>query len=148
MNDRKERITRALRLNAADIRDGQTAVAEFGESLPTHLDIQLEQICAVGARSHISSSSINKWPKFTEIVKAAGPASHRALGAWRVCSGLAHGKRWPTLTFLKHTMVGEDPTTGAAHIETTSDADRDLWALDIAVTVARRARGLHLQRAQ
>lgn len=95
MNDRKERITRALRLNAADIRDGQTAVAEFGESLPTHLDIQLEQICAVGARSHISSSSINKWPKFTEIVKAAGPASHRALGAWRVCSGLAHGKRWP-----------------------------------------------------
>jgi len=103
-NERKARATRALRLNFADIVDGARAAKTFGLALPTSALAQQRHMLAVGKQAGIQPAAIKKWVKTTEIVKAADAAIDdkytRVHGGWQVCSGLAHGKRWPQLMFL------------------------------------------------
>jgi len=150
--ERKTRATRALRLNFADIVDGARAAKTFDLALPTPAAAQHHHLLAVGKRAGIPPAAIKKWVKTTDIVRAAdaaiGDRHTRVYGGWQVCSGLAHGKRWPQLMFLDRTILNSDPDTGVATITFTADFPRYMWVLNIAVVLSQHARDLYLHRAR
>lgn len=146
---RDERITRALKWNIADVRDGDRAATDAGIPVPTPLEVRKSKIEAVANRRSLPFQPISGGYKSTEAVAAAEIYLKPPFGVllpWRLASGFAHGRRWAMLAFAdtmqKHST--SDPTVTGVKME--NDWGRVLFLGLAAASVLRGAVRLYEQR--
>lgn len=144
---RTERISRAIRLAIKDSADGYTTSEELGLPRKRSRAEQIALIEDVGIRAGADPASLRRLPSSTEIVKAAsayveGGGAH-GLAAWRICSGIAHGRTWSQLSFLDRTDVGRDAGEGTVLLELTAGEMQLVWVFDWALLILQRAAWLY-----
>lgn len=148
---RAERVTRRLRLAVVDIRDGAQAADGAGVPLPKSEADRIAQVQQITRAAHGDSKIVAaRPPSTTSIVTAANDGSGSAfdaLLAWRICSGVAHGRTWARLSFLPREPIATHATNGVTEFEITSDMGRLVWALGSAVDLVNVAIGMYAQRA-
>jgi hypothetical protein len=102
-SQRNERISRALRWHAKNMKDAETAVGNL--ALPGHkaLEDKLVKLDAVAVRRSLDAKAVRGGYTSTETIKCAEQyAANLPLGVvlpWRVCSGFAHGRPGHTSVF-------------------------------------------------
>jgi hypothetical protein len=150
--DRRTRIERCLRWHWQDLADADadTASAAFDIPRTVSLDVLQDRIKVVADRNQIDVSRIKRYLKYTEVVAAADAlATGRwgALAPWRLCSGMAHGKMWPTLSFQER-QLSLPQSGGIVHMQTTTSYLRVFWAASAAFDLAKDALNLYERRAR
>lgn len=131
-----ERITRALKWNVADVRDGDRAFRDAGLPVPTPLQARLDKIEVVATRCGLAFKPISGGYRSSDAVKEAQSLLDRSpygvLMPWQLASGNAHGRRWSTMAFAD-TMQRQptsDPTSRASESRTTGTGWRSsAWQL-------------------
>jgi hypothetical protein len=118
---RDERITRALKWTVLDIKDSDRAAIDAGVPITTPLQDRLDKVEIVAVRRGLDFRQIKRGYKSTEAVAAAEAHTNSSFGVvlpWRLCSGSAHGRRWPQLVLMeleKHPTV--DPRVTNVKLE-------------------------------
>jgi hypothetical protein len=123
---RNERVSRTLRWQATNFKDGDRATASHNLNGPVSVETKLAKLYVVGARRGVSQREIARGYSSTEAVKfAEADSPDLSLGVvlpWRLCSGFAHGRPWAYLSMLNR------------DVESTADSDvlqvrltNDLW---------------------
>jgi len=127
---RDERVTRALRWHAKNMKDGNTALAPLGLPGITPVDDKLKKLYAVGAKRGIDEKAIRQGYTSTATVEYAEQGEPSLpLGVvlpWRLCSGYAHGRPW---AYLGASEREEAPSTSAdlVNVQLRSSLSRALY---------------------
>jgi hypothetical protein len=149
-NQRDERIERALRWQAKNFKDSDTATA--GRNIPNHktLESKLQKLCAVGASRGIAEKTIKSGYSSTEAVQyAEATAPNLPLGVvlpWRLCSGFAHGRPWAYLGSLDREESEREGEI--VNVKLTSDLGRTLYPALSALQLLERFLRLYDDRAE
>lgn len=150
-SNRSERLTRRLRLAAADTRDADQARRGAGLTSPQPLDEQLRQLQDICRRGSGDTQTIAaSAPSATSILEHADQVlgSHwDFLTAWRICSGIAHARQWAHLSFLIREEIARDIDPNVATLRITSDFGRLAWALGASLDLTRGGGALYQTRA-
>lgn len=145
---RPERVVRRLRHAAQDARDMDTVVGELQVPAPRPLTDRLSEMQAIGdaiAGRHVSLRAFKITDIMTEVDHL--PASHMEVkAAWRICSGFAHGRLWPSLSMLDREVQPGRLRDDAA-VRITNSMDRVLWASWVGHDPVRETLRLHSQRS-
>ncbi|MCD4533560.1 hypothetical protein LRP67_05650 [Nocardioides sp. cx-169] len=149
---RRERVLRTLRLHAMDVRDATNATDDLGATALVTLDERMEQLRALAAAAGIDSTSPN-WPKrvtSVEMVKALDEGLNIGikpgpLGAWRLFSGMAHGRPWASAAFMNREVTPVDGLV--SKVRRANTPDRVLFAASIAQDVITLAMNKYEERA-
>jgi hypothetical protein len=146
-----ERITRALKWNVADVRDGDRAFTDAGLPVPTPLQARLDKIEVVATRCGLAFKPISGGYRSSDAVKEAQNLLDRSpfgvLMPWPLASGNAHGRRWSTMAFAD-TMQKQptsDPDVSGLRIE--NDWNRVAFFGLAAATTVKAAVALYEKRA-
>lgn len=145
--ERRERVTRRFRWARLDAIDGYTVSDQLAMRRQRSKEDQLEHLLKLAIAAGALRDHAQRRVTSTAMVTCADdvPGSH-ALAAWRVCSGLAHGRLWASLAFLAREQVGEIDDADVGTFRITSDVPRLAWALGSAVSVTRHATELYRSR--
>lgn len=149
-NLRDERITRALKWNVTDIKDGDKAATEAGLPVPTPLQDRLDKVETVAVARGLTFKPISGGYKSTEAVKEAEAVLAPPLGVlfpWRLASGFAHGRRWSMLAMADTMQKQATKDPGVSNIKMENDYSQVLYLGWAAATVTRGAVRLYDQRA-
>lgn len=124
---RDERICRALRWHAKNMKDAETAVGYLELAGHPPLEDKLQKLDVVAARRSIDTKIVRAGYTSTETVKCAEQyAPDLPLGVllpWRVCSGFAHGRPWAYL--------------GVSDREVTDSGEGDIVGVRLTSTLAK-----------
>lgn len=126
---RDERIERALRWHAQNVKDSDKASA--GLNLPNHKtrESKLQKLYTVGATRGIGEKTIRDGYRSTAAVEYTGAnAPDLPLGVvlpWMLCSGFAHGRPWAYLGSLDREESARDDDI--INVKLTSDLGRALY---------------------
>ncbi|ROP40712.1 hypothetical protein EDD40_6129 [Saccharothrix texasensis] len=139
-----ERITRGLRWYMKDMRDGYKAVTEVGAPEPPPLQDAKERIKGVADVLGISSSTVHSGYQSTEVVSEAETCldtqqRSNLLLIWRLCSGFAHGRAWPTMVFATATDKTSDPENPKVIVTKTENTYERVAMLATTAEVALRS---------
>lgn len=133
-SDSTVRVQRTLRWSVQDLTDAQST-ARLGTN-PTPLDTRLARLRQVITAAGTDAMTAQRRLQSTEIVKdadtAAGRGDHEFERVWRVCSGFAHGRRWPGVNILDREKVREDALGGDGY-RLTASFEALLWPASEAV---------------
>jgi hypothetical protein len=104
------RTERALRWYATDFRDSARAREEIGHDKRGFLDEMLVDLDRVDASTGFSGS-VRQSLDHTQILRDVDALVPRGeahlLFLWRVCSGFAHGRRWPALALVTDEQLAD-----------------------------------------
>jgi hypothetical protein len=146
---RQQRVVRALRLYLVDAKDSNTIAEQIGLAVPRPLEERRLDIEAIAARASGGIRVRLDHVRTTAVVKAAdegGESRVGVLAAWRVCSGFAHARLWPTLSVLdREELPSKAP--GDVTLKVTSSLDRVLWAVWAGLDVTEHGVDLFRRRA-
>lgn len=150
---RRDRVLRTLRLHAMDVHDATNAMDDLGATGLVTLDERMSQLRALAAAAGIDSTGAN-WPRrvtSVEMVKALDDGlkldtKPGPLGAWRLFSGMAHGRPWASAAFLDREVTPVDGLV--SKVRRASTPDRVLFAASMAQDVIALAIGTYEQRAR
>ncbi len=149
---RATRVTRALQHAATDAKDGNQAAEEAGADIITPLPDRLARLQDVARTAGVAESVITaRAPGSTKIVDYANNDPSSAfdlLLTWRICSGIAHGRNWPRLGFLRREMTSRNAETNVGEYRITSDWEQISWALGASLDVLRHACRLFDERSR
>ena len=101
---RNERVTRALRWHAQNMRDSEKATDALG--VPGHVSLKskLAKLDVVAAGRSLDARAARAGYTSTAAVTCADRNEQDlplgVLGPWRACSGFAHGRPWASLGLL------------------------------------------------
>jgi hypothetical protein len=146
---RNERITRALKWNIEDVRDGDRAATGAGLPVPTSLQDRKAKIEAVANKRSLPFRTISGGYRSSDAVKAAEDYLKSPFGVvlpWQLASGFAHGRRWAMLAFadtMQKRTTSDPDVTG---IKMESDWTRVLFLGLAAASVLLGAVRLFEQR--
>jgi hypothetical protein len=152
-SSRTERILRTLRLHAMDVRDATNAMEDLGATALVSLDERMGHLRASAVAAGIDSGG-KDWPRrvtSVEMVRALdedlkigikpGP-----LGAWRLFSGMAHGRPWAAAAFLDREVTPADGLV--SKVRRANTPDRVLFAASLSQDVITLAMNTYEQRAR
>jgi hypothetical protein len=149
--DRSTRVARALQHAATDAKDGDQAAQEAGADITTPLSDRIARLQDVARAAGLAESVITtRPPGSAKIIAYAGSDPSSAfdlLLAWRICSGIAHGRNWPRLGFLRREMTSWNDETKVGEYRITSDWGQISWALGASIDVLRHACRLFDERS-
>ncbi len=148
---RSTRVTRALQHAATDAKDGDQAAQESGADITTPLPDRLARLQVIARTAGLAEAVITaRAPGSAKIVDYANNDPSSAfdlLLAWRICSGIAHGRNWPRLGFLRREMTSRNNETNVGEYRITSDWGQISWALGASLDVLRHACRLFDERS-
>jgi hypothetical protein len=147
---RDERITRALKWNVTDIKDGDKAATGAGLPVPTPLQDRLDKVENVALARGLAFKPISGGYKSTEVVIEAEAVLAPPLGVlfpWRLASGFAHGRRWSMLAFADTMQKQATQDPAVSNIKMENDISRVLYLGWAAATVIQGAVRMYDQRA-
>jgi hypothetical protein len=147
---RDERVTRALRWHAKNMRDAEKAAGHL--RLPAHqpLESKLAKLDSIAAKRGLDPKIVRGGYTSTETVTfAESHAADLPLGVvlpWRICSGFAHGRPWAYLGVSDREVVdtGEADVLG---IRLTSNASKALYPVLAAMHLLQRLLRVYQQRS-
>lgn len=125
-SSRNSRIDHALRWQAKNFREGNTAIE--GLNLPTRktLESKLLKLDAVAQRRGIPDRFRGGYTSTDAVTYAEKHSSVKVLFPWRMCSGFAHGRPWAYLNISdKETSATTDP--GVVDVQMTSSLGTILY---------------------
>jgi len=148
---RADRLTRRLRLAAADIRNGEEAKRLAQQSGPRTEAERIEQVRTIAQQAGIDPDVAVSRVGFGQIVKAAGggsgPGADVSLLVWRMCSGIAHGDFWTTPAVAEMAeLPGAPPGIGA--FEITANIKILMYVTTIATLMTNLGWRLYDQRGR
>lgn len=146
---RKLRIERRLRLAHADIGESAKAKELHGlESLSGRtLEQRLNEVAVLARRAGITDGT--KWRSYAQVMREAAPGARMEPDtlelAWRLGSGLAHGRNWASIGLLHHADHSA-PGDPVRNLEMTAPLEQlDMFALT-ALSLAAVGRRYYEQR--
>lgn len=149
--DRSTRVTRALQHAATDAKDGDQAAQEAGADITTPLSDRIAGLQDVARAAGLGESVITTRPpgsaKIIAYANSDPSSAFDLLLAWRICSGIAHGRNWPRLGFLRREMTSWNNETKVGEYRITSDWGQISWALGASIDVLRHACRLFDERS-
>ena len=111
--NRTERIIRRLRLAAVDIRNGEQAKTLVGTVGPRSEEERLNQLRNLAAQAGADPTDAVRKVGYWEIVNKANealmPSSKAIPFAWKLCSGIAHGDFWTTISAAERVELPDAP---------------------------------------
>ena len=146
---RAERVVRSLQLIVGDAMDGDKVATEIGGTVSRSLAERQTEIDRLARAVRPDVRVPLRRASSTDIVRAAqehGPSGFHALTAWRVCSGFAHGRLWPSLSVLPREEIELD-VPGAVGVRFTNSWKPMTWTTMTAVDVIDRGISLYRTRA-
>lgn len=151
-SSRTERLSRTLRLHAMDVRDATNAMEDLGATALVSLEERMSHLRASAVKAGIDSSG-KDWPRrvtSVEMVRALEEGLEFAikpgpLGAWRLFSGLAHGRPWAAAAFLDREVTPIDGLV--SKVRRSNAPDRVLFAASLSQDVITLAINTYEQRA-
>lgn len=147
---RRERVERALRWYAKNIKDGNRAASPLDLPGQRTLEEKLQKLDAVVERCGLDPRSVRRGYTSTEVVKYAEEnAPNLNLGVllpWQISSGFAHGRPW---AYLGVSEREEDPTESPniKSVRLTSDLTRALYPTLAAMHLLERFLQLYEARS-
>ncbi|WP_328442780.1 hypothetical protein [Amycolatopsis sp. NBC_00438] len=147
---RDERITRALRWNITDVKDGDRAATGAGIPVPTSLQDRKDKIEAVATKRSLPFKPISGGYTSSEAVAATEVFLKPPLGVvlpWRLASGFAHGRRWAMLAFADRMQQQATTQSGVVNLKMENDLTRVLFLGLAAAQVVKGAVALFEQRS-
>lgn len=146
---RAERVLRSLQLMVGDAVDGDTVATETGTTPGRPIAERRAEIDRLARAVRPDVHVPLRRASSTEIVRAVqehGRPGLHALTAWRVCSGFAHGRLWPTLSVLPREVVELD-VPGTVGVRYSNCWKPMTWVTMTAVDVIDRGIALYRTRA-
>lgn len=147
---RNDRVERALRWHAKNMRDAETAVGELQLAGHPPLESKLVKLDAVAARRQINPRTVRGGYSSTETVKyCEAEAPNLPLGVvlpWRICSGFAHGRPWAYLG-VSDQRVTDTSEPDVVGVQLTSSASKALYPTLAGVHLLERLLQLYQQRS-
>ena len=132
--DRATRVQRTLQLHAIDARDASRASADLNAPLRVTLKARIQQLQEVASAAGYAFAGPIGPMSATELVKCAdkyvsAPAGTGLLGAWRLFSGMAHGRPWAQTGFgdTRRTRLNDQ----LDQVITQTSVDRVVYAASI-----------------
>jgi hypothetical protein len=118
---RTERVLRRLRLASNDIRNGERAKQLMGMTGPRSEQERIDEIRGIARRAGADETKAVRGTSYWEIVNAAGNTLGTGVAiiplAWKLCSGIAHGDLWTTLSAAEMVeLPGATPGFGTFRI--------------------------------
>ncbi len=147
---RDERVTRALRWQAQNMRDADKAVRARNLAGHLSLDDKLASLDEVAAKRALDRKAIRTGYNSSEAVKYADVNEQdlplHVLLPWQICSGFAHGRPWAYLgvSIREETKTSESDVLG---VRLTSSRARALYPNLAAVQLLERLLRLYARRA-
>jgi hypothetical protein len=141
-SSRAERITRRLRFAALDIRNGEKVKELLGHAGPRTREDRLDVLRGIARREGIDERQAIERVTYEEIVRSAG--NQTAVGEvttcviWKICSGIAHGDLWTTITALERVELPGAPA-GTAHLRISANVETLFYTTYFAFNMARLA---------
>ncbi|GLW90280.1 hypothetical protein [Actinokineospora globicatena] len=136
---RDERVTRALKWNIADIKDGDRAATAAGLPVPTSLQDRKNKVEAVAVARGLPFKPISGGYKILDDALASADAYLQSplhvSFPWQLASGFAHGRRWSTLAFADTMEKKATSQPGVVNIKMENDLSRVLY-LGLAAALA------------
>lgn len=148
-SSRDERISRTLRWNATDVKDGDKAATGFGVPVPTPLQDRYDKIEAVANKRSLPFNVIKRGYTSTEAVTAAEDYLKPTLGVvfpWRLASGFAHGRRWAMLAYADTMEKKATSDPNVVNLKMENDYGKLLYLGWAAAVVVKGAVRLYEQR--
>jgi hypothetical protein len=147
---RLDRLMRRLRLQVADIRSGERARKLAGQIGPRTLKERIDQVETIASREGLDERQLHNRPGFSEIVRTAGG---HTVGEqipeliWRLCSGMAHGDWWATLSASQRIELPGAPA-GVVHNTIEANVTTLHFTMRVAVDMTAFAWQFYDQRAR
>jgi hypothetical protein len=115
--NRIERITRRLRYAAVDIRNGEQAKELVGAVGPRSEEARLDEVRDLAKLAGVDPDDVVRKVGYWQIVNAANEvlaAGSKAVPfTWKLCSGIAHGDLWTTISAAERVeLPGAPPGMG------------------------------------
>jgi hypothetical protein len=135
---RGDRLLRRLRLAAVDIRSGEKAKEILGQAGPRPLEARLDDLRDIARREGLDEREAVRGVGYEEIVRFAGAKTATgedvARFLWRMCSGIAHGDLWTTLSVADRVELPGAPA-GTAHMKITANVETLLVTTSCAMAI-------------
>ncbi len=147
---RDERVTRALRWHAQNMKDANAAAA--GLNLPGHkaLEDKLQQLDGVAAKRSLDTKAVRRGYSSTAVMRYAEEhAPDLPLGVvmpWRICSGFAHGRPWALLGVSDRLVQAHADRGNVVGVRLTSNLSKALYPNLAAFHLMEELLRLHLLR--
>lgn len=123
---RNDRIERALRWQAKNFKDGNTAISEFALPNQTPLETKLLKLDAVAQNRGITANIRTGYTSTSALQYVEANSSLKVLFPWRMCSGFAHGRPWAYLNISStESTATTDP--GVVDVQMTSSLGTVLY---------------------
>lgn len=110
---RTERVIRRLRLAAVDIRNGEQAKVLVGTVGPRSEQERLDQVRQLATRAGAgpaeAARKVGYWEIVNDATEALAPNSKAVSFAWKLCSGIAHGDFWTTISAAEKVELPDAP---------------------------------------
>lgn len=147
---RPERIARRLRFAVSDIRNGEQAKTVVGSTGGRTLKERLNEVSEIAKRANAVVNTKEK-VGYAEIVKEAAkellPGSEAIPLTWKLCSGIAHGDFWTTLSAAeKVELPGAPPGMGSFRL--TANLQILVYVTKIATDMTSRGWRLYDERTR
>lgn len=152
-SNRAERLLRTVRLHAMDARDATSAMEDSGATALVSLEERLDHLRASAVAAGVDSAG-KDWPKRVtslEMLRTLDEGLEMGikpgpLGAWRLFSGLAHGRPWAAAAFLDREVTPVDGLV--SKVRRANTPDRVLFAASLSQDVITLAMNTYEQRAR
>jgi hypothetical protein len=148
---RPDRVLRRLRLQTADVRSGERAKALVGQLGPRSLQERIGELEAIARRVGLDSRQLHSRPGYGEIVSIAG--GHTPIGGqlakfiWTLCSGIAHGDWWATLS-ASYRIELPGAHAGLVHNSVQADVNTLMFTTQVATHMTALAWDFYDERGR
>ncbi|GAB3968893.1 hypothetical protein V1634_20305 [Plantactinospora veratri] len=146
-----KRLMRRLRLATLDIANGERVKDLIGVTGPRTLNERRDRVRQVARAAGLDPKEALRHVSYSEIVTAAG--SHTSIGekqarlVWNMCSGVAHGDFWSTISVTDNVELPGAPE-GIAHLHVTADVRKLALVTFFAAQMVQQAWRLFAQRSE
>jgi hypothetical protein len=148
---RPERVARRLRFAMVDIRQGEEVKRLIGKVGPRSGQERLEEVRDIARRAGVAEAEVIPRLGYKEIVEDAtntlGPAATVVLFSWKMCSGIAHGDLWPTLSVAERVELPGGPP-GLGTFKVSANVQALMYVATFATHITRQGWHLYDERSR
>lgn len=128
--NRTERITRSLKWNMQDIRDGDKAATKAQIPVRTVLTVRQDKVRSFAIQRSIAYKTVKDGYSSTDAVTAAESYLRPPLGVllpWQIASGFAHGRRWAMIAYSDQVRKPSTEAPDVVNVKMENDLGKALY---------------------
>jgi len=148
---RTERVARRLRFATLNIQNSERVKQLIGTEGPRSKQVLINEVRDIARRAGVDEAEVVRHVSYGEITKAVSST----LGlesvipvAWSLCSGIAHGDFWPTLSAVTERVELPGASPGMGTFKITANVQILMYVTTFAAQLTKLGWHLYDQRSR